>query len=357
MVRLAEAPRRRKDDTVVTTVSRRAPAGATSAPEVGARDTRGRRGFGHTQDRSEVVPAEAELITDAARQVLGGATLSSIVDDWNRRGVTTTTGGPWRINALSALLIQPRLAGEDLTGANGSGERVPAILDRSTHEALVALRHGRRKRGDGHSPGGSGRRYLLTGFLRCWRCGSRLGGITPSAATVQAHYRCPSRGAGGCSGVVVHAARVEEAVRDAVVVRVDDPEFIRFVDAQEARITVERASITALITDAVTGGTRNGNVPELWADGDRINNKAWKHLKEQLEEKTNGTVADPALQCRFERQRQLRGSGKRLGRDWDGMSLEERRSTIEAVVDHFVVQPAPRLRSRFTADRLQAVWR
>ena len=53
---------------------------------------------------------EAKLIVAAAQRVLEGVTLSAIVDEWNQRGIRTTTGGPWRINALSALLIQPRLA-------------------------------------------------------------------------------------------------------------------------------------------------------------------------------------------------------------------------------------------------------
>ena len=341
----------------MTTVRRRAPARTTTERTVVvARDTRGRRGFGHTQDRSQVVPAEADLIREAARRALDGATLSSIVDDWNRRGVTTTTGGPWRINALSALLIQPRLAGLDVARNRASAEGVPAIIDRNTHEALIALRYARRKNTDRQPQKGSGRRYLLTGLLRCWRCGSRLGGITPRAASVQPHYRCPSRGAGGCSGVVVHAARVEEAVRHVVVARVDDPEFIRFVDAEEARLAAEQARITALVTDAVMERTQNGSVARLWTDGHRIDHNAWNQLKKELETKANGAAADLARQSTLERQRRLRGSGRRVDAAWDGLTLQERRATIEAVVDHFVVQPAPRLRSRFTADRLQPVW-
>ena len=66
-----------------------------------------RRAFGHTADRAGVVPAEATAIVDAAGRVLAGETLSAIVRDWNARGLTTAAGGPWRVNSLSSLLVQP----------------------------------------------------------------------------------------------------------------------------------------------------------------------------------------------------------------------------------------------------------
>jgi len=333
------------------------------------RDSRGRRGFGHTQDRRQVVPAEAELILEAARRVLDGATLSSIVDDWNQRGVTTTTGGPWRINALSALLIQPRLAGLDVAQENGvtrqngvvdanggAADPLPAILDTTTHDALIALRQGRRKHTARQAGSGPVRRYLLTGFLRCWRCGSRLGGITPRATTIQPHYRCPSRGAGGCSGAVVHGSHAENAACDIVLARIDDPEFVKSVDTREALLAAEERTMTELVADAVMGRHLDGPVAGLWTDGPRIDDQAWDQLKEVLEAKAGADESELARQSLLSRQRDLCGSGQKVRARWEEMDLQERRSIIEAVVDHFVVLPAPRLRSQFTSERLRPVW-
>ncbi len=327
------------------------------------RDSRGRRGFGHTQDRRQVVPAEAKLILEAAERVLNGATLSSIVDDWNRRGVTTTTGGPWRINALSALLIQPRLAGMDVAQENGNvhlnggpAESLPAILDATTHDALIALRHARGKHNGRQAGNGSGRRYLLTGFLHCWRCGSRLGGITPRATTVQPHYRCPSRGAGGCSGVVVHASHAETAAGDAVLARIDDPQFVRSVHEREALLAAEERTMTGLVADAVMGRDVDGPVARLWTNGPQIDGQAWNQLREVLEAKASAGESELARQSLLSRQRELCGSGRMLRACWQEMDLPERRSIIETVVDHFVVLPAPRLRSQFNSERLQPVW-
>jgi hypothetical protein len=315
------------------------------------RDSRGRRGFGHTQDRSRVVAAEADLILEAARRVLEGATLSSIVDDWNRRGVTTTTGGPWRINALSALLVQPRLAGRH----GASIDAVPAILDSTTHDALIALRHTRRKTGTRPSGEPSGRRYLLSGLLRCWRCGSRLGGITPRAANVRPHYRCPSKGAGGCSGTVIHALHADEAARDLVIDHIDDPDFTRSVDVNEELLAAEERAMAALVADAVLGKKPVGDEPvDLWTGDRGIDDQAWRRLKGILEAKARSSseLTRPAIL----EQRKLCGSGRLLRASWPDMDLDGQRQVIEAVADHFVVLAAPRRRSRFTSERLQPAW-
>lgn len=297
--------------------------------------------------------------------------MSSIVDDWNRRGVTTTTGGPWRINALSALLIQPRLAGLDApldpcpdqaAGDQGQpdqvdpGQVLPLILDEATHAALLALRHTRRKT-TGVRPGDrAGRRYLLTGLLNCWRCGSRLGGISPRAGSVQPHYRCPSRGAGGCSGVVVHASHADDAARDAVLGRIDNPCFVNSVESREVHLAAAERTVTELLADAVMGRRADEGMAGLWT-GDRIDSQAWGQLKEVIEARVGAGESELAHQSLLGRQRQLCGSGAMLRARWEAMDLQERRSVIEPVVDHFVVQPAPRRRSQFAADRLTPVWR
>ncbi len=300
---------------------------------------RGRRGFGRSQDRRHVVTAEAELIRDAALRVLNGETLVSIVDDWNRQGVRTTTGGPWHINALSALLTQPRLT--------------PSILDQATHDRLVALRRTRRKVVPQSSAGN--RRYLLTGLLRCWRCGSRLTATARFGATAQPCYRCPSRGAGGCSGAIIRTDLAERAARDAVVERVDDPQFAAWLRCQEARLADQEQALTAIITAALRGpmGVDGGG---LWVDG-RINGRGWRELKDRLEDWVSAQGAGLVYRSVLDRQQRLYGSGTTLAASWDGMTMEARRAVIEAIVEHFVVWPAARPRNSFHSDRLKPIWR
>ncbi|MCA1673593.1 MAG: recombinase family protein, partial [Actinobacteria bacterium] len=80
-----------------------------------------------------LIPVEAEAIREAANRVLAGDTLSSIVTEWNRLGLRTSRGGPWRINSLSGLLLQERLTAP------------PAIIDGETRRRLLALHASRRK--------------------------------------------------------------------------------------------------------------------------------------------------------------------------------------------------------------------
>lgn len=284
-----------------------------------------------------MIPAEAALIRGAASRILGGETLVSIVNDWNEQGVRTTMGGPWHINALSSLLIQQRL--------------VPSILDQETHDRLVALRRTRQKPAVRASA--PNRRYLLTGFLRCWRCDSRLNATARFGVTAQACYRCPSRGAGGCSGAIVRAELAERAAVEAVLRRIDDHEFAVRVRHQEDRLAEEEHALSSLFTGAVRGEAEGAG---LLVDG-RIDARGWRQLRSSLD--TWLEARPTRLVCRriLARQKELLGQGAALADGWTDMTLDDRRSVIEAVADHFVVRPASRPRSSFESDRLEAFWR
>ena len=91
----------------------------------------------------------------------------------------------------------------------------------------------------------------------------------------------------------------------------------------------------------------------MGTDGRTSDSKAWRQLKEVLEERAGAGGRELADQNVLGRQRRLYGSGTSLRAAWDGMDLDDRRSIIDAVVDHFVVLPAPRLRSQFTAEHDQ----
>ena len=287
-----------------------------------------------------MVPGEAALIRDAASRVLAGETLVSIVNDWNDRGVRTTMNGPWHINALSALLIQPRLT--------------PGILDGETHDRLIALRRARQKPVVREST--PARRYLLTGFLRCWRCGSRLNATARFGVTAQPCYRCPSRGAGGCSGAIIRTELADRAAIDAVVKRVDDAEFAASVRCQEARLAEEEQALASLFTDALLGGAGEAGETGFYVDG-RIDGQAWRALRATLERWLDSRPGGLASRRTLTRRKELGGQGAALAADWEGLSLEARRSVLEAVVDHFVVWPAPRPRNSFGSERLKAVWK
>lgn len=302
----------------------------------------GRRGFGYSRDRSEVVEAEAAAVRDAARRVLAGDTLSAIVQEWNRAGLRTASGGPWRVNSLSNLLLQPRLAGLD-------GSEAPAILDTGTHHALVELHASRRK-----GPRRPTRRYLLTGLLRCWRCGGRLRGM-PRARSADL-YVCPGPAHGGCSGTAVTADHADAALRDLVAAHVDSPAFAASAARRVAQASGRELDVQNLLEQIEQDTARLAELGQLWASG-QITRAEWLSLRSKLVGRTKDAEAEIAGLRRLGEQWRLAGTGRALRQRWDGLNLEERRQLLHTVLDHVVVHAAEPPRQVFRPERLEPVWR
>lgn len=285
----------------------------------------GRRAFGHTADRAGVVEAEAEAIADAAARVLAGQTLSAVVRDWNDRGLTTAAGGPWRVNSLSSLLVQSRLVGP------------PQILDEDTHARLVAL-HASRGKGSRRAT----RRYLLTGLLRCWRCGGSMRGMPRSKGADL--YVCPGPPHGGCSGTAVTADHAEAAVGAMVLARLDCASLPRPAAAgsDSARQLADHRR-------------RLAELGELWASG-QISRQEWLALRRSVGDRAEAAEAQVAREGRVAAARALAGTGPALATRWPALTIDERRTIVHALVDHVVVLAAEPPRQVFRPERLQLRW-
>jgi len=284
-----------------------------------------RRAFGHTSDRTAVVEEEAAAIREAARRVLAGDTLSAVIRDWNGRGVTTANGGPWRVNSLSSLLVQPRLVA------------APSILDAETHARLVALHASR-----GKGPRRATRRYLLTGLLRCWRCGGSLRGMPRTRGADL--YVCPGPPHGGCSGTAVTADHAEEAVGDLVLTRLDSPELLGApVDGRDT------------VRELAAHRQRLDDLADLWASG-QISKDEWLSLKRNVGHRARSAEAEVAKLARVAALQRLAGTGVALRRQWPAMTVDERRSIVNAALDHVVVLAAEPPRQVFRPERLQPYW-
>lgn len=135
----------------------------------------GTRPFGYDRD-GQPVEHEADLIRQAAADVLAGTSLRSIAIGWSRRGLTTTKGGKWTNLALRRVLANPLYAG--LVRHNGkvagAGSWSP-ILDEQTHQGLVAFLSDPARR-----PGSAfERKHMLSGVALCGVCGGQLYAVYP----------------------------------------------------------------------------------------------------------------------------------------------------------------------------------
>lgn len=284
-----------------------------------------RRAFGHTADGAASVAAEAAAIREAAQRVLAGETLSSVVREWNGRGLTTAAGGPWRVNSLSSLLVQRRLVA------------VPQIIDEETHARLVALHVSR-----GKGPRRATRRYLLTGLLRCWRCGGGMRGM-PRAKGADL-YVCPGPPHGGCSGTAVTADHAETAVTDLVLDRLDSAALPGVpVDARES------------VRELAAHRRRLLELGDLWAAG-QISREEWLALKDNVGRRSRVAEAHVARLGRLATVQSLAGTGQALRAAWAGIGMEERRAIVHAALDHVVVLAAEPPRQVFRPERLQPRW-
>jgi hypothetical protein len=311
------------------------PGGGRAPLAVVVQATSPRRSFGHTADRRGLVEPEALAIREAARRVLAGDTLSAVVQDWNQRGLTTANGGPWRVNSLSSLLVQPRLAGV----ANETPQ--PAILDADTCAQLVAL-HAERRKG----PRRPTRRYLLTGLLRCWRCGGRLRGMPRTRGADL--YVCPGPPHGGCSGTAVTADLADEAVTNMVLARLDSPALLRATPAHQAQ--VDRARLL------LAGHRRRlDELADLWASGE-ITRAEWLALRRTVISRAKLAEADASRLTRVDALRAIAGTGRDVHRSWPTMTVEQRRSVVHAALDHVVVLAAEPPKQVFRPERLQPRW-
>jgi site-specific DNA recombinase len=177
----------------------------------------GDRPFGYAEDRTTIRRDEAVEIRKAARHIIDGGTLRSIVLDWSDRGIRTPRGGTWSKTSLKRMLGSARIAGLRIYRGQVVGKaKWKGMITPEAHEALVAIFDNPSRRAKQPS-----RRYLLTGgLLRCARCGAAMV-ARPNAESAR-RYAC-AKDFGGCNGTFVMADPLEDLVREAVFAALDGP--------------------------------------------------------------------------------------------------------------------------------------
>ncbi len=150
----------------------------------------GRRPFGYEADGVTVRETEAAEIRKGADALLAGMSLRALAREWNARGVTTSTGGPWKPTEVRKLLARPRNAGlmEHRGEVVGPAEW-PAIVDEPVWQAVRALLADEGRR----TTTGNARRWLGGGLYLCGVCRKPLRASTAGTGRQGrsvAAYRC-----------------------------------------------------------------------------------------------------------------------------------------------------------------------
>lgn len=296
-----------------------------------------------------VVVSEAETIRECTRRVLDGETVYSVVADLNRRGIPTTTGGPWRTKTLLAVLRAPRIAGlrSHLGEIVAEGQWEP-IISQDEHHRLVAVTANRHLHGTKRAP----RTFPLVGFLTCGRCGQPLRSMTSSQRErKRRRYGCRGGEVGGCGGIQIRAEFIEDAVRDYVIGVIADPDLRERLLAAAPRPD-ERTHETAMahlgridtarqrLTDLAVDGTITPT--EVRRKTTELNQQA-DQIHAQLAELPLATLAHD-----------LPTTPTELREAWDNGGINYQRTLTGLLIQQITVNPATRMApGRFDTARLE----
>jgi site-specific DNA recombinase len=306
----------------------------------------------------EVVPAEAEVLRDAAHKVLAGWSLTNLAADLGRRGVRGANGKQIAYNSLARMLTNPTVAGHRVHRGRIVSRGVwEPILDEQTWQAVRARLAAPRtvRKGDGgdyeitqsqygHSPR-SRRRYLLTGGIAvCGICGSPLSAQRRKVKgrRLDALYFC--RG-GFCVGIM--ADPLERHVADVLFDELDKPAFLDAIanDDHAARRDEIIAELSAL-------EAKRGDLAGLWGSGD-LTGAEWQTARHALADherrlRTDLAAIPPPLIVVDTAT--ARGS-------WDSMTLDERRELIRIFIAGVAVNRAKPGTREFDKSRVVIEWR
>jgi DNA invertase Pin-like site-specific DNA recombinase len=304
------------------------------------------RPFGYEDDRITINEAEAQIIRQMVARYLAGESARSIAMWLQASGISTIAGKPWRTPTVSAIIQNPRIAG--LRAHNGVtvGPAVwEGIIDAETHRRVLSL--AKQKAVSGRR---SPRRYLLSGMLRCGKCGTTL---YSSARESTRRYVC-AKGPDheGCGRLTVVAEPVETLIASAVLHRLDTAEL---ADALAGRAAKDAA--TAKVSQALAADQEQlGELAGAYADK-LISMREWLEARKPIEARITLAEKRIARATRSDALAGLPGNGTALRESWDGLNLTRQAAIIGAVLDHAVITPGVNGARSLDPARVLPVWR
>jgi site-specific DNA recombinase len=318
----------------------------------------GSRPFGYEADGVTVRESEAIIIRELAQRLLDGESSRSIVLDLRRRGLRTATGKQWAADTLKQLFNSKRICGVRTHHGTEYPATWPAIISPEQWEKIRLIRNARSTSGSKVQP----RRYLLTGIAMCGRCDTPMIGSSwhdTRSGIVIARYRCPKDEAyhhrPGCGKVFRSAEPIEILVSEAVLYRLDSPDFLKALGAQASD-----HELKDMIDQQRADEARRDTIRTAYVDG-QIGLQDMIFIKNRLEE---------AMEARRRKMATMQ-SGRVLARIpvstnlrqmWEKADLDFQRDLIGLVVEKVLVLPGRTQRQwrekyRFDPDLIRIKWR
>ena len=194
------------------------------------------------------------------------------------------------------------------------------------------------------------RRYLLTGLLRCGRCGNTL---FSSARRGTRRYVCLSGpDHGGCGRLTVVAAPLEALIAETVLYRLDTPALAAALAGRAAADT-RTASLAQQIDD---DRSQLDELAGLYA-AKEITAPEWLRARKNIEARLHGSQRLLARQTRSEALSELVGSGEQLRSAWSGVNLTRQHAVVAALLDYATIAPGTTGARALDPNRVVPHWR
>jgi site-specific DNA recombinase len=294
---------------------------------------------------------EAAHIEAAAKAVLEGRSVTSIVKEWAAGSVRTTTGRLFRYGDLKELLLAPRIAGLRNAGGQLVTAEWPGVIIREEHEELRDILGPPRQRGSNQ---GTARSYLLTGFVVCGVCGAPLRSHTSKAtreAEPRRRYLCDPRD-GGHYCVKRLAAPVEERVTRELLDQL--PQML--LEATR-RAPKQSETLGRLLSARAADEDRLRGLEDLLADG-LLDKTAYVRQRRRITARLEELEEQIAHARAMAPKRRLRGAyvGE-IEREWNKLSLDERRAVLSDHIEKVLIKSVGPGRRKFDPSSVEIVWR
>jgi len=305
-----------------------------------------RRPYGFEPDKTTQVPAEVRIIRTMVNQYLAGKGVLAIARWLDERGILTVSGKQWTSTTVRGILLSPRIAGlrEHRGEVVGTASWKPIITP--DKRALILAEADRRAVSGRRAP----RCYLLSGLLRCGKCGNKL--YSAARETTRRYVCSSSVDHGGCGKLTVVASPLEELVANAVLVRLDSPEL---EDALSARQHATE-DVSALAMDRDADRAQLLELSALYADK-QITTAEWIEARNRIEARI--TQADRRLRTASSNPALsgLTGTGGTLRASWADLELEGQSAIVGVVLDHAVIAPGVLGARALDPARVSLHWR
>lgn len=225
------------------------------------------RPYGYERGYTAIREDEATVLRQMADMVLKGYRYRDVVYWLNQNGHKTATGGLWVAPSVRRVLSRKAYAGiREYNGAEYPGTWDP-IFDPDTWERLQLTVKATSEKYAGSVS--RGRKYLLTGFVFCGLCGTRMTGTgryNNRLGDRHQAYHCRKRGdffpAGGCGSISRGAAALDHYVTSLVFERLDSPYLAKLLSNGQ-----DDTQLSELLTQRQTQKVRLDGLTDDYATG------------------------------------------------------------------------------------------